>query len=116
MTPVNLNPNPPYVLPQAKDHVQHLALPSVPTRERSLPRVTENDHGGSVLLRMDRSHLLGALGIPLPPPLPALDHSPSPHSSDEGVSHLHCSHAIAFCSGHVPTTEYQVNDIKLFQY
>jgi hypothetical protein len=44
---------------------------------------------------MNRNHLLGALGIPPPPPHHALGSSPSPHSSDEGVSHLQYSCAIA---------------------
>ncbi|GAX72630.1 hypothetical protein CEUSTIGMA_g86.t1 [Chlamydomonas eustigma] len=99
--PVTLNPNPHRVLPEAADHVQHLlVVPSVPNRERDLPRVTEIDHGGSVVpFRVSHSHL-GAQGMcnkmPLvPSPLPAPDHSPSPQSSDEGVSHLPYSCAIA---------------------
>ncbi|GAX78357.1 hypothetical protein CEUSTIGMA_g5799.t1 [Chlamydomonas eustigma] len=98
---VTLNPNPHHVLPQAADHVQHLlVVPSVPNREGDLPRVIEIDHGGSVVpFRVSHSHL-GAQGMcsrmSLPSsPIPALDHSSSPQSSDEGVSHLPYSCAIA---------------------
>jgi hypothetical protein len=35
LSPITLNPNPPHVLPQATDHVQHLALPSIPEWEKS---------------------------------------------------------------------------------
>ncbi|GAX74745.1 hypothetical protein CEUSTIGMA_g2192.t1 [Chlamydomonas eustigma] len=116
-SPVTHNPNPHRVLPQAADHVQHLlVVPSVPNRERDLPRVTEIDHGGSVVpLRVSRSHF-GAQGMcnkmPLPPsPLPAPDHSPSPQSSDEGVSHLPYSCAIASpptpLAGHHPSRSHR---------
>ncbi|GAX81697.1 hypothetical protein CEUSTIGMA_g9125.t1 [Chlamydomonas eustigma] len=102
LSPVTLNPNPHRVLPQAADHVQHLlVVPSVPNRERDLlPRVTEIDHGGFVVpFRVSHNHL-GAQGMcnkmPLPSsPIPAPDHSPSPQSSDEGVSHLPYPCAIA---------------------
>ncbi|GAX86356.1 hypothetical protein CEUSTIGMA_g13768.t1, partial [Chlamydomonas eustigma] len=116
-SPVTHNPNPHHVLPQAADHVQHLlVVPSVPNRERDLPRVTEIDHGGSVVpLRVSRSHF-GAQGMcnkmPLPTsPLPAPDHSPSPQSSDEGVSHLPYSCAIASpptpLAGHHPSRSHR---------
>ncbi|GAX85554.1 hypothetical protein CEUSTIGMA_g12969.t1 [Chlamydomonas eustigma] len=43
----------------AADHVQHLlVVPSVPNRERDLPRVTEIDHGGSVVPFRDPTGLL----------------------------------------------------------
>ncbi|GAX86257.1 hypothetical protein CEUSTIGMA_g13669.t1 [Chlamydomonas eustigma] len=102
-SPDTLNPNPHRVLPQAADHVQHLlVVPSVPNRERDLPRVTEIDHGGFVVPFSVSHNHLEAQGMrnkmPLPPsPLLAHDHSPSPQSSDEGVSHLQYSCVLMCC-------------------
>ncbi|GAX86526.1 hypothetical protein CEUSTIGMA_g13933.t1 [Chlamydomonas eustigma] len=91
--------------PAGSSH-QQAVPPAAPSRERSLPRISEVDHGGQIAFNMGIH--AGARRVPLsqlppgPPSAPPASeyHSPPSHPS-EGASHHH-SHPRAPPPAHVP--------------